>query len=87
MVAVLLGISFGVYNTFVLFYTVVIAAIQLVKIIKAINEKQEYRLSKVIKEYVIYALYCILGIISYFILNKIALWHYDVQQVSHASNL
>ena len=33
MVAILLGISFGVYNTFVLFYTVVIAAIQLVKII------------------------------------------------------
>lgn len=87
IISLFLGLSFGVYNTFILFYTLTVAAVQLVKISNAVREKKEYNLSMVIKEYFVYAIFGILGILAYLLLNKIALWHYGVEQVSHASNL
>lgn len=84
---IFLGITFGVYNTFVFFYILLVSTIILFKIYNAIYREQSYSFKKMMFDYIYYAFFCVLGIIFYFVINYYTLRYLNITQVSHATNM
>lgn len=87
LVSIILGISFGVYNTFVLSYVLVVSAVQLLRLYTRIKKNEEYSIAQYFVDFLKYGIYCIVGLIVFYILNKLAINYYHAVPKSHATNM
>lgn len=87
IVIFLLGITFGVYNTFVFYYILIVSSIILFKITRAYRNDSFFDFKNMISEYICYGIYCILGVLFYIIVNFLVLRYCNITQVSHATNM
>lgn len=82
-----LSICFGVYNSFVLFFILIASSVQLIKIRKFMVDRKAYRFKTFMFEFVSYGLYCIGGLCSYLLMDKLLLNYYHLTSTTHAVDM